>query len=139
MASIVSRTRNDGAKYYTAIVRVAGAQSKAASFDRKTDAKAWGLQTEAAIKDGRYFPNRSAERRTLGEAIDRYLRECVDDLKDACSRRRHLTWWKGEHGHLRLAAVTSDSLVAWRSDLAATGNAAATVNQKRAARPMNSR
>jgi integrase len=139
VATIIERERKPkregapGEKYYTAIVRVAGAPSKSASFDRKTDAKAWAQQTEAAIRERRYFPNRQAERRTLADAIDKFLAERVAGLRDARNRRRHLEWWKAQHGHLKLAAITSETVVGWRAEIAGTGNAPATVNQKLAA------
>ncbi len=130
MASIITRTRKDETTYYTAIVRVAGAPSKSASFERKTDAKAWGQQTEAAIRERRYFPNRQAERRTLADAVDRFLKHHMGGLKDARNRERHLLWWKAEHGTMRLGSITAEVLVQWRADLTATGNAPATVNRK---------
>lgn len=133
MATIITRKRNDGTPYYTAIVRVTGAPSVSQSFDRKTDAKDWARSKEAAIKEGRFFPNRAATRRSLGDAIDRYLEHHVKALRDSRNRERHLKWWKDEHGRVRLSAVTGDTLAQWRADLAATGNAAATVNQKLAA------
>ena len=82
MASIRNRTNNDGSKSYRVDVRLKGFPAQRASFRRLTDAKKWAQQTEAAIREGRYFKTTEARKHTLAEVIDRY--------KDSISGNRNI-------------------------------------------------
>jgi hypothetical protein len=75
MATIETRRSADGITGYRAKVRLKGFPSQSATFERKTDAKEWAKQTEASIREGRYFKTTEAKKHTIADFIDRYLRE----------------------------------------------------------------
>ena len=56
MAVIQERKDKNGKIRYRALVRLKGYPAQSATFERKTDAKKWGQDTESAIRHGRYFP-----------------------------------------------------------------------------------
>jgi hypothetical protein len=99
MASIRAKRRPDGTTHYQAQVRVKGHPPQSASFERKTDAKRWGEQTEVAIRQRRYFDVFEAQRHTVSEMIGRFI---SDVLPNRPKQRRdlvsHLAWWKSEVG-----------------------------------------
>lgn len=68
--------------------------------------------------EGRHFRSIEARRRTLGEAIDRYLLEDLPKKRSGSTHRSNLPWWKKHLGHLKLADVTSAILVEHRGKLA---------------------
>jgi hypothetical protein len=74
MATIIAVRGKDGFRY-RAQVRLKGSRPVGAYFKRKTDAKKWATQTEAAIREDRYFQEREAKKHTLAELVDRYLRD----------------------------------------------------------------
>ena len=74
MAVIEERKTGDGKTKYRALIRLKGYPPQSATFDRKTDAKNWATQTEAAIREGRHFKTVEAKRHTFGEMIDRYMK-----------------------------------------------------------------
>lgn len=118
MATIVERTGRDGRPAYTVTVRLKGYPHQTATFDRKTDAKRWTQQTEAAIREGRHFKTVEAKRHTLAELVDRYIRDIAPGLKTADMRKAHLLWWRTEIGDHVLADVTPSLLIERRDKLA---------------------
>ena len=65
MATFDKHTANDGKVTFRVGIRLKGRPLQTASFDRLTDARRWAQQTEAAIREGRYFKTREAQRHTL--------------------------------------------------------------------------
>jgi integrase len=118
MASIRSKRRADGSVSFHVQVRVKGHPPQTASFDRKTDAKRWGEQTESAIRQRRYFSVFEAQRHTTSDAIDRFVRDvlpnCPKQRRDLVS---HLDWWKSEVGAHLLSELTPSVLSAARDKL----------------------
>jgi len=55
MAYIQERKTGDGKIHFRVQVRLKGYPKETATFDRKTDAKLWAQQTEAAMREGRHF------------------------------------------------------------------------------------
>ncbi|WP_322629585.1 site-specific integrase [Halothiobacillus sp.] len=106
MASFEKRTNPQGETSYRVKVRLKGHPTESATFERLTDAKRWGTQTEAAIREGRYFRAPEGKRHTLADAIARYRREFLPRLKDAKNRGRLLDWWEANAGALMLADLT---------------------------------
>ena len=119
MASILERKGKDGTTY-VARVRVRGAATQTASFQRKTDAKRWAQKTEAAIREGRHFPEREAQRRSLADAIDRYVPTLEQRLRNPARRAAELRWWRERLGDVPLAQVTPALIRETRDALAAT-------------------
>jgi hypothetical protein len=89
MASIQERKNADGSLSYKVTVRLKGCPTQTASFKRKTDARNWVQQTEAAIREGRHFKIREAKKHTVANLIDRYLETVlVQKSKIMISRQR---------------------------------------------------
>lgn len=107
MAAIEKRTASDGSTSYRVKIRLRGQPVQSATFASLTKAKQWATQTEAAIREGRYFQTAEAKRHTLAEAIERYERDTLPNLKSAAHRRLHYAWWKERLGALTLADLTS--------------------------------
>lgn len=117
MATIRERAGRAGKPAYTVIIRLKGYPPQTETFSRKTDAKRWAQQTEAAIREGRHFKSVESKRHTLAEVIDRYLRDVAPRMKTANMREAHLQWWKAELGDRVLADVTPALIVEMRDNL----------------------
>lgn len=116
MANIQPRKTKDGRTSYRVQIRLRGFPPQSASFDRKTDAKAWAVATEASLREGRYFPAREAKRHTLGELADRYLENVARKRPQALAKQRTImAWWKHQLGDYALASVTP-ALIAEQRD-----------------------
>lgn len=115
MATIRVRHKH-GKPVYNVQVRLAGFPSRTASFPNRRMAERWGATVEAEMIEGRHFRSVESRRRTLGEAVDRYL------LEEAPKKRDHtrvacLRWWKRKIGHLKLADISSAVIVEHRGIL----------------------
>lgn len=120
MASIEKRNSLDGKTSYRVKIRLKGRQPETATFDRLTDAKRWATQTEAAIREGRYFHSAAGKGKTLSDAIDRYIRDILPALKDQKHRLAHLEWWRKKLGQTAIRDVSSILLMEYRDELKAT-------------------
>src|SRR4030095_11540072 len=99
MANIEKRAGKDGETGFRVKVRLKGYPEQSATFERLTDAKRWAQQTEAAIREGRHFRPSAATRHTLGELVDRYIRDVMPNKpKSAKDQMRQLEWWKAQLG-----------------------------------------
>lgn len=120
MASIEARRSSDGTITYRAKVRLRGSPSQAATFSRKTDARQWAQGIEAAIREGRYFPESAASRHSFAETADRYLLEVAPQRpKNLKKAKFHLAYWKRKLGMLALSEVTPALIVGYRNELLA--------------------
>lgn len=126
MASIRKRTNNNGSTSYRVEIRLKGFPAQRVTFHRLTDAKKWAQQTEAAIREGRYFKTTQARKHSLSDAIDRYKESVLPTKKDHKKQGAQLEWWRVELGHYTLADVTPSLLVEARDKLG-KGFAPATV------------
>jgi integrase len=107
MATIEKRLTDDGKVRYRVKIRLKGQPPITDTFNTKTRAKRWAADTEADIRQGRYFPTWEARKHTLGEAIDRYVRDILPN-KPKCMKAQgpQLAWWKKQLGHYLLADIT---------------------------------
>ncbi|MHB1753816.1 MAG: tyrosine-type recombinase/integrase [Acidiferrobacter sp.] len=117
MATIEKRTTAEGTSYRVKI-RLRGQSVQTATFARLSDAKRWGEQTAAAMREGRHFATTEAKRHTLNDAIARYKAENLPRLKDAEVRAGQLTWWGRELGGYVLADLTPARISEAREKLA---------------------
>jgi hypothetical protein len=74
MATIQKRLNSKGEASFHVRVRLRGHPVQTCTFQRLTDAREWGKQTETAIREGRYFKTAEAKKHTVAEMIDRYLK-----------------------------------------------------------------
>ena len=118
MASIRKRIRSDGTTSYRVDVRLKGFPPQRATFKRLTDAKKWGGQIEAAIREGRYFKTTEARKHTVEKAITRYKDSVLPTKKDGKKQENQLDWWADEIGPYTLADVSPALLGEARDKLA---------------------
>ena len=116
MAYIQERKNCNGGNSYRVQVRLKGFPIQSATFARKADAKKWTQQTEAAMREGRHFKTSEAKRHTLGELIDRYVKNVLPRKpKSKKKQTQQLLWWKKQIGDYTLAD-TSPTLIAEQRD-----------------------
>lgn len=119
MATIQKR-QGDDAVSYRAQVRLRGHPPVTATFERLTDARKWSQQTEAAIREGRYFPTHQAKRRTLADLVDRRLETVrIKRAHDYDRQRALLGWWKSQIGDYTLDQCTPALIAEYRDKLLA--------------------
>jgi integrase len=118
MATITERRTETGGLRYQVKVRLKGHPPQAATFRRKKEAERWAQSTEAALRERRYFKAAESERRTVGEAIDRYMLEILPTKRSGRSQRAQLLWWRRELGSLTLADLTPAAIADCRDRLA---------------------
>ena len=107
MAYIQERTTADGKTHYRVQIKLRGFQMATATFARKTDAKLWAQQTEAAMREGRYFKTAEAKKHSVEELIDRYILQVMPSKpSEAPSTIAQLKWWKKRIGHILLSDLT---------------------------------
>jgi integrase len=117
MATIVKRKNSDGTVSYQVKVRLLGNKPATETFKRLTDAKRWAGKTEDDIREGRFFKNSEAKKRTLGELIDRYMRDIMPEKKSIESQTQQLEWWKNQLGDRYLIDITPPLLSEMRDKL----------------------
>ena len=118
MASIRKRINGDRTTSYRVDIRLKGHPAERATFKRLTDAKAWAQDTESAIRDGRYFKTREAQRHTLAQLIDRYIRDVLPTKpKQVKDQTQQLNWFKAEIGAHTLSDITPAKIVECRDKL----------------------
>lgn len=118
MAHIETRRTKDGKTRYRAQVSLKGYPSQSATFERKTDAKRWAQQTEAAIREGRHFKTTEAKRHTFRELVDRYIKDVIPTKgEQRHTQRAQLEWWRSRIGDYTLADVTPALIAECRDEL----------------------
>lgn len=110
-----------GGVIYRAQIRAKGRPSESANFPNRKEANDWARATEAAIREGRYFPQARARRTAFDELAADYLAHAVGHLteKERTSRTRHLAWWAARFEGLSLAEITREAVSRARDVLAA--------------------
>jgi integrase len=91
------------------------------SFSRKSEAEEWARSIEHKLDVGDHVPNSEARKRSLGDAIGRYLEVTLPRAKhrkNAAEQTRLLGWWKAEHGARALVGITPNVLAEARDALA---------------------
>ena len=118
MATIRERAKADGTRAFHVQVRMAGFPARTASFPSKRHAERWAKTVEAEMIEGRHFRSAEARRRTLADAIDRYLEHEVPKLRDGRMHRSTLPWWREELGRFKLCDITPALIAQYRDRLA---------------------
>ena len=118
MATIEKRELSGGVASYRARVRIKGHPQQIATFERLTDAKRWVQQTEAAIREGRYFKTSQARKFTFSDALERYRTEIL--IYEKASNKNlanYLAYWEKELGAYAMADITPALIVSARNKL----------------------
>lgn len=112
MGSIRVLKKKDGTEVYHAEVRLRGHKPVRENFRTITKAKQWIQSTEAAIRDGRYKGISSAQKHTVSELIERFIRQCIPPHPIYYLKKvQLLNRWKDELGALFLRDL-SPSVIA---------------------------
>jgi len=121
MATIITRKSKKTARTsYRVKIRMKGNPPETATFERLTDAKNWASNTEAAMREGRYFKTAKSQKHTVSEVIDRYKNEYLKrHPKREADIEQKLDWWKKQLGYCTLADI-SKSLIIEKRDLLAS-------------------
>lgn len=114
--SISKRRRADGTLRYRAQVRVQGHPAQSKTFSRRAAARDWAEKEQDRLRALR--PGQSA-RVTLGDAIRRYKREALPELRSRTARESQLDWWATELGDVALVDLTP-SMIAGKLEQLAT-------------------
>ena len=121
MATIRKRKDKEGSIRYQVIVRKKGVPDQYATFERLTDARKWGRQTESAIEEGRHFKTTEAKRHTVKDLLDRYIKDVLPTKEKAFKRQKaQLDWWKESIGVYTLADATP-ALISEQRDILLNG------------------
>ena len=117
MANIEKRVSKSGEVSYRVYVRLKGYPRQSGTFDKLTDARKWEQQTEAAMREGRYFKTSAAKKQNVASLIDKYLKQAEKkNPKRYRDVKPKLEWWKQEIGYVTLADV-SKSLITEKREL----------------------
>jgi integrase len=109
MATFEKRVGKAGRTTWRVKVRRQSGPSLTKSFKRKSDADEWARSVEHKLDTGEHVPNSEARKRTLGDAIDRYLEVTLPrskHRKNESEQTRLLTVWKSELGKTPLVNLT---------------------------------
>ena len=117
MCAIGTIRKRKGRKPFHAQVRMTGFPARTASFTTLRKAKRWISSIEGDMIDGRHFRNVESRRRTVADAIDRYVAEELPKKRAGDMHRHNLPWWRKGIGNLKLADVTPELLVEQRGKL----------------------
>jgi integrase len=110
--------RERGGKFHVQ-VRMSGFPARTASFPTRRQAERWAKTVEAEMIEGKHFRSVEARRRTLSDAIDRYLEHEVGKLRNGNMHRTNLPYWREALGRLKLSEITPAIIVEHRDELAA--------------------
>jgi hypothetical protein len=107
MAALEERRNKDGAVTYRVKIRREGYPNLSKTFKRKTDAIKFSHQAESEINQGSQLINNEATKKTLADAIDRYIKTILPKKpKSHIKQTAQLYWWKKHIGRLKLAQVS---------------------------------
>lgn len=119
MAVIEKRKRKDGKNQYRVKIRLKGHPSVTSTHERLIDAKRWAQSTETSIREGRHFKTTEAKKHTLGDLVDRYIKDVLPHKKKGLQcQKSQLLWWKEQIGSYTLADITPPLIVEKRDELA---------------------
>lgn len=139
MATFEKRVGKSGKATWRVRVRRQSGPWLTKSFPRKQEAEAWARSIETKLDAGEAVPSAEARKRTLGDAIDRYLTVTLPQSKhrkNAPEQTRLLTWWKGRLGERPLASITPGVIAEVRDELTQATNrkgeplSGATINRR---------
>jgi integrase len=105
MATIEKRKGKKGTTY-RATVRRSGYPRQIKTFPSRQDAQDWADELERDIRDRRLAPHRLAQRKTLSDAVDKYL-PTIAETKNYKDTHRICLWWKSKLGTATLSDLTA--------------------------------
>jgi integrase len=119
MAVIEKRKMQNGKIRYRVKIRLKGQPVQTSTHERYADAVRWAQEIESAIREGRHFKTVESKKHTLGELIDRYIRDVLPHKKKSEKKQTaQLLWWKEQLGRYLLSDVSPAIIVEKRDELA---------------------
>lgn len=115
---------------WQAMVRRKGEPTKTKVFQTKVHAQQWARSIETKIDNGAYVDFTEAQKTTLAELIDRYLKEVTSTKKGIKQETYRLKALKRNLGHLVLSSIQSKHIAAYRDTRVNAGMAGATVRRE---------
>lgn len=106
MATIRERIKENGTRAFHVQVRISGFPARTASFRTKREAERWAKTIEAEMIEGRHFRSVESRRRTVIDAIDRYIAEELPKKGDGAMHKTTLAWWRKKIGNKKISEVT---------------------------------
>lgn len=91
------------------------------TFAKKSDGEAWARSIESRLDAGEQLPSAESRKRTLADAIDRYLEVTLPrakNNKNASEQIRQLKWWRDELGTRPLSSIKPATIAEARDTLA---------------------
>ena len=120
MATIQTRKRKNGKIVYRVMIRRIDAAPVYKTFALKHDAMKFATQADDEISQGTFGLRHEAQKHTLTDAIERYIRvELPKKPKAIYNVTQHLVYWKAQLGDKKLSELTSALIVELRDTLAA--------------------
>lgn len=117
MASIRKRVTSDGKTKWHVQVRLLGFEPQTKTFDRKTDAEAWGAETERLMRTNSFQTARESQRRTVRDLFEAFKRDYMRPTRER-DYTQILAWWEQKIGHLYLANLKASVIQRVLDDLA---------------------
>jgi integrase len=122
--------RERGGRFHVQ-VRMSGFPARTSSFPNRRLAERWVKKIEGEMVEGRHFTNVEARRRTVSEAIDKYILEELPKLRGCKGRKIQLTWWKQRLGARKIADVSSALISDCKNELVSDTYTRAKLTSKR--------
>jgi len=109
VALIEKRSGRDGRTSYRVRIRLQGFPQFTKTFPKRTAADLWAKATEADLQRGFAVASKEAARRTLSQAIDRYIEHTLPHKRrnrDAAHVEHYLERWRRELGGVAVSNIT---------------------------------
>lgn len=111
MATIIKR----GEHQWQAKVRRRGYPPQSKTFDTKAETESWVRLTESEMDRGVFISRTEAEKNTLREIIERYIKEVTPTKRGAYSEELRLrAMMERPIGRYSIAALSSKEIAAYR-------------------------
>lgn len=125
MAVIDKRRDDEDRITYRVRVRVKGHPLTSATFPTLAEARRWATMVEADLRDRNHFGDHSGDRKTLTDALDRYVPTLSP--KRLKATRAQVRYWRDLFGSKFLSEISPGMIAEARDALRKSGRAPATV------------
>lgn len=119
MAHIEKRKTSKGETRYRVQITLKGHPRVSETFSTRREAQRWAERTTEAMRQRRFQPESESEQRTMGDLVERYVRDKLPHLAGQVQTRRQLNWWCDQLGKdTRLSQITPAGITLARDNLA---------------------
>jgi hypothetical protein len=116
MATITKRSDNLGDPSWQVKIRRKGFPTLSKTFDSKARAEAWAHQIKSEMSRGAFMDRSETERNTLGDLLERYVREVTPHKKGHDAERYRIKALIASQKicKFRIASLSSKEIATWR-------------------------